>query len=132
MATMTHRFRGADRARHQILEHVLSLQGTILRSRKQILRDGLPTAASGVLDVEEHALDDEGQVLGFSVLGITSRTVHGIETALRRLEAGEFGVCSGCRCRIGDARLRALPSATLCLACQEDHDVAAVALTRHS
>jgi DnaK suppressor protein len=132
MATSTHRLPGADRARHRTFEQLLSQQDAILRGRKQVLRDGLPTAASGVLDAEEHALDEEGQVLAFSVLGITSRTVHGIETALRRLEAGEFGVCSGCLRRIGDARLRALPFATLCLACQHEHDGAAAATAKRS
>jgi DnaK suppressor protein len=78
-----------------------------------------------VLDFEEHSLDAEEQGVGFSVLELTSRTVRGIETALQRLEAGKFGTCSDCRCRISDARLRALPFAALCLACQERHDIAA-------
>jgi len=121
---MVHRTRGADRARHGKLEQLLSQQDTILRKRRQILRDGLPTATSGVMDFEEHSLDAEEQRVGFSVLELTSRTVQGIETALQRLEAGEFGTCSECRCRISDARLRALPFAALCRACQERHDIA--------
>ena len=124
MATMIHRVRGADRARHGKLEQLLSLQGAILRDRRQILRNGLPTPTTGVLDFEEHALDAEEQGIGFSVLTLTSRTVQGIERALQRLETGGFGACSGCRCRISDARLRALPFAALCLACQERHDLA--------
>jgi DnaK suppressor protein len=124
MATMTHRIRGADRARQEKLEQLLGQQGAVLRNRKQILQDGLPTATSGVLDFEEHSLDAEEQGVGFSVLELTSRTVRGIETALQRLEAGKFGACSDCRCRISDARLRALPFAALCLACQERHDIA--------
>ena len=125
MGTMVHRIRGADRARHGTLEQLLSLQGAILRNRRQVLRDGLPTPTSGVLDFEEHALDAEEQGVGLSVLELTSRTVQGIEAALQRLEAGEFGTCSVCRCRISDGRLRALPSAALCLACQDSQDIAA-------
>jgi len=122
---MVYRTRGADRARHGKLEQLLSQQDTILRKRKQILRDGLPTATSGVMDFEEHSLDAEEQGVGFSVLELTSRTVQGIETALQRLEAGGFDTCYDCRCRISDARLRALPFAALCLVCQERHDIAA-------
>jgi len=125
MATMTHRIRGADRARQEKLEQLLGQHSAALRNRKQILQDGQPTATSGVLDFEEHSLDAEEQGVGFSVLDLTSRTVRGIETALQRLEAGKFGRCSDCRCRISDARLRALPFAALCLACQERHDIAA-------
>ena len=125
MATLIHGARGADRTRHGKLERLLSQQDALLRQRRQILRDGLPTATSGVMDFEEHALDAEEQGIGFSVLALTSRTVQGIETALQRVEAGEFGACSDCRCRISDARLRALPFADLCHACQERSDMAA-------
>ena len=125
MATLIHGARGADRTRHGKLEALLSQQDALLRQRRQILRDGLPTPMSGVMDFEEHALDAEEQGIGFSVLALTSRTVQGIETALQRMEAGEFGTCSDCRCRISDARLRALPFAALCLACQQKHDTAA-------
>jgi DnaK suppressor protein len=125
MATMIHRIRGTDRARHERLQRLLGRQGTILRSRRQLLRDGLPAEASGVIDVEEYSLDAEEQDVGFSVLQLTSQTVQGIETALKRLDAGEFGTCSDCRCRIPAARLRALPFAALCLACQERQDIAA-------
>ena len=125
MATTIHRIRGANRARRGELELLLSLQGASLRNRREILRDGLPTPTSGVLDFEEHALDAEEQGVGLAVLEITSRTVQGIETALQRLKAGEFGTCSDCRCRISDARLRALPFAARCVACQERRDMAA-------
>ena len=124
MATLIHGARGADRTRHGKLERLLSQQDALLRQRRQILRDGLPTPTSGVMDFEEHALDAEEQGIGFSVLTLTSRTVQGIETALQRLEVGGFGTCSDCRCRISDARLRAVPFAALCLACQERHDLA--------
>jgi len=124
MATTIHRIRGANRARRGELELLLSLQGASLRNRREILRDGLPTPTSGVLDFEEHALDAEEQGVGLAVLEITSRTVQGIETALQRLQAGEFGACSDCRCKISDARLRALPFAALCHACQEKRDMA--------
>ena len=125
MATMIHRIPTADRARHERLEQLLSQQDIVLRSRKQILRESQP---SGVMDVEELSQDAEELGVGFAVLELTSRTVQGIETALQRLEAGAFGTCSDCRCRISDVRLRALPFAAVCVACQEAYDIAAVAV----
>ena len=125
MATMTHRVRGTETARHATLEKLLRQHTELLQERRQVLRDSLPVATTGVLDWEEQALDAEEQGIGYSVLELTSRTVHGIETALRRLEAGQLGTCSDCRCGISDARLRALPFAARCLACQERHDLAA-------
>jgi DnaK suppressor protein len=130
MATMIRRMRGADRDRHKNLERLLSRQDGILRNRKQTLRNGLPTATSGVMDVEEHSLDAEEQGVGFSVLELTSQTVQGIEMALQRLDSGDFGSCSDCRSTIPAARLRALPFAALCRACQERRDIAAGVASR--
>jgi RNA polymerase-binding transcription factor len=119
MGSRIRRTRSEDRARHQRLEHLLRQQDTAFQGRKQLLRDGQP---SGVMDIEELSLAAEEQGIGFSLLQLASQTVQGIETALRRLEGGRFGMCTDCRAWIPDARLRAVPFAVLCLACQEKND----------
>lgn len=43
-----------------------------------------------------------------------------VEQALRRIEAGSFGECESCGEEIGDARLRANPSTTLCIDCKAE------------
>jgi RNA polymerase-binding transcription factor len=129
MATTTNRPYGTGRARHDRLRLLLRREEATLRNRRRILRDGLPSLMSGVMDVEEQSLDDEGRRVGFSVLELTSRNVQGIEAALQRLEAGVFGTCFDCRGRISSARLRALPFAALCLACQQRQDAHGVAPT---
>lgn len=45
-----------------------------------------------------------------------------IADALRRLDAGEYGICEECGEPIGVKRLRAMPFATLCLRCQEEEE----------
>jgi DnaK suppressor protein len=120
--------RSADRAGHGKLESLLRSQGTVLQSRKQILRNGPSIETSGVLDEEERSLDAEEQGVGFSVLELMSHTVQGLEAALQRLGAGALGLCSDCRQMISGARLRALPFADLCLACQAERDIAAAAV----
>lgn len=42
-----------------------------------------------------------------------------IEAALRRLEAGTYGLCERCSRSVGRARLEALPHARLCAPCQD-------------
>lgn len=37
--------------------------------------------------------------------------------ALRRMEAGTYGVCAGCRLPISHARLSAIPETTVCVQC---------------
>lgn len=40
-----------------------------------------------------------------------------IERALRRLEDGSYGICTGCGDEVGRLRLQAVPYASLCIAC---------------
>jgi len=47
----------------------------------------------------------------------TQRTLAEVEDALRRIEAGSYGVCEGTEHRIGRARLRAIPWAQRCFEC---------------
>ena len=48
--------------------------------------------------------------------------VEKIDFALRRLDAGTYGQCTGCGVDIPLARLEAKPSVSLCIACQEKKD----------
>ena len=43
-----------------------------------------------------------------------------VDQALARLDAGEYGLCTGCEEPIAEARLKALPYATLCIQCAEE------------
>jgi len=43
-----------------------------------------------------------------------------VNQALARLDAGEYGLCSECEEPIAEARLKALPYATLCIQCAEE------------
>jgi DnaK suppressor protein len=42
-----------------------------------------------------------------------------IDTALERLEEGEYGLCVGCGAPIPDARLALDPAVAVCVACAE-------------
>ena len=47
------------------------------------------------------------------------RTLNEIESALARIEEGEYGVCASCGVTIPRARLEALPWARVCVHCAE-------------
>ena len=135
MATAVHRTQSArppGRARCQELLRLLGEQDGMLHTRKAALRKSVLSGMFGVIDDEEHSLDLEELDVGVSVLELTSQTVQGIETALRRVDAGEYGTCSDCRSRISSARLRALPFADRCRGCQEQRDIAAFSTRRHA
>jgi DnaK suppressor protein len=48
-----------------------------------------------------------------------SGAVGDIEDALRRIVEGTYGICTECGQPIGYPRMQALPTAKLCIACQE-------------
>jgi DnaK suppressor protein len=45
-----------------------------------------------------------------------------IDDALKRIESGEYGLCKECRSSIGFMRLKARPTAELCLSCKEESE----------
>jgi RNA polymerase-binding protein DksA len=45
-----------------------------------------------------------------------------IDAALKRIEAGTYGVCTNCAKQIPEERLEARPWATLCIDCQRDRE----------
>jgi len=49
-------------------------------------------------------------------------SVQRLNSALRRLEKGDYGECLECGEPIAEARLKADPATTLCLACAEDRE----------
>jgi DnaK suppressor protein len=65
-------------------------------------------------------LDEPAQEdLDFALVEMQAQTLENITVALARLHAGDYGICHECQEEIPEKRLRALPFATKCLACQE-------------
>jgi DnaK suppressor protein len=50
---------------------------------------------------------------------VEGRLLIAIDTALARIDSGEYGACESCSGDIGIKRLEAMPSATLCIECKE-------------
>lgn len=78
------------------------------------------SAASAAKAIE--TLRDEIEV---AVMDSRSRELAQIETALERLGRREYGICDDCGEFIGLARLRALPFADRCTACQSQAELRA-------
>jgi DnaK suppressor protein len=69
-------------------------------------------------DVEYSDADSQADV-ECGLLQIRAETLTRIDEALLRLDAGEYGSCSECAAEISERRLRALPFAVRCKACEE-------------
>jgi RNA polymerase-binding transcription factor DksA len=65
---------------------------------------------------------DSGQVTAErgevdALAGSLLETLHDIDEALTKFDAGTYGVCENCQQPIPEARLEAMPAARLCIAC---------------
>jgi len=70
------------------------------------------------------AEDDQAQIshdefVSLRMNGLDYTQLRLVEEALDRLDAGDYGICLACDQPIAEKRLRALPWARYCVACQE-------------
>jgi DnaK suppressor protein len=83
------------------------------------IRNGRTDRPKEVRDVLEHSDADSRGDIEFSLLQMKAETLTRIEAALVRLEAGKYGSCFECDGEISEQRLRALPFAVRCQACEK-------------
>jgi DnaK suppressor protein len=108
-----------DRERFQVLKTMLEDRRREIQDKLRSLRETLPVEAATVKDAEEQSVDDFVQEMDFALMEMKAESLGKIDEAIRRLEAGVYGVCAECGTEIAEARLKALPFATLCVGCQE-------------
>ena len=106
-----------DEVRNRLVAKQTELQGRIAG-----------TQATERREVAEGDNDNAHQWEVSDIRGdLDTQAAHELEqvnAALARLDAGEYGTCEDCEEPIGEARLRALPYATLCIRCAEEAEQA--------
>ena len=75
-----------------------------------------------VPDTVDGVQGDIQQDLDLAVIQMKAEMLHNIDAALRRLAAGSYGNCVECTREIPDDRLRALPFAARCVACENTRE----------
>ena len=79
-------------------------------------RDVLDAAESSEIDIQDE--------IEFALIQLKAETLKKIDTALRRIEEGDYGDCFECGGEIAEARLRALPFALRCRDCEAAREAA--------
>jgi len=108
-----------DRERARVLKAMLEERHREIQEKLRTLRETLPAEVAEVKDAEEQSVNDFVRDVELALIEMTSATLGHIDEAMHRLEEGSYGVCANCGTEIAEARLKALPFATLCRACQE-------------
>jgi DnaK suppressor protein len=109
--------RNADLKR-MLLERRSEMQNEVQRR----IRDGRVDRPKEVRDDLEHSDADIQGEIEMALLQMRSETLTRIDEALLRLEAGKYGSCFECAGEIAERRLRALPFAVRCQACEEKRE----------
>ena len=99
----------------------------LLRRRDEILASVRrePEALQASLqtpDAVEFAVKTAEQDVTAATADIRNQMLREIERALRRVAGGTYGVCEGCSEPINPNRLKAIPWARYCVACQEGRE----------
>jgi DnaK suppressor protein len=109
--------------------HLQEFRSLLLERRRQIFEkakevkkgdDGV--SPDDLLDSMDLATSVTTQTLNMQFQDRERTLLLEIDEALRRIEAGEFGVCEECDEEIGMGRLRAQPWTRLCVRCKEDEE----------
>jgi DnaK suppressor protein len=107
-----------DRFRYRALRALRDSRAHEVRDGLRILRDPAE-APIEVNDPEEQGLRQTERDLDVAMLQLKAETCRHIEDALQQMRSGRFGRCESCAVPIPPARLRAVPFAVRCRACQE-------------
>jgi DnaK suppressor protein len=111
------------KARHRDLQKMLrdrerEMQNALGRRVRPVLADG----RGGGLDEPELVEADIQEHIEVALIQLKGETLERVREALVRLDEGEYGYCAECAGEISEQRLRALPFAVRCTACEELHE----------
>ena len=102
---------------YEELKQELQERLTALQSRLESIKKDVTQAHS--VDSAEQAQERENDEVVDAIGNETAASIRVIQSALERIEDGSYGSCEDCGDDIGEARLKAVPEATRCVACAD-------------
>jgi len=125
--TMTDDMRNAD-LRQMLTTRQQEMRDDVL-SRMRHGRSDQPNDVRDSVDMSD--ADVQGDI-ELAMLQMRAEALSKIDVALYRLDAGEYGSCVDCKGEIAERRLRALPFAVRCQACEERREHAQGRARQHA
>ena len=102
--------------RQEVMKEIDELLGNRMSDEYQRRVDSAP-------DVGDQALLDTERVRDISILEMRNKMRQQIDEALAKLEEGGYGRCADCKVEISEKRLRTVPFARRCVACQSKQEL---------
>lgn len=107
----------AERSAH--LQKLTNILRRVRAERVKWLRDRNQFDEPVPGDSADSALSETDLELGTSLVELAATRVAALEIALAKAERGVYGLCEECGEEIPSTRLQALPTAALCVDCQQ-------------
>lgn len=99
----------------QLLEQRAELLQKLEREKNQFKNMAATVSGRDSIDLAS----DEGAYKKSEALNaLDAKRLTSIENALKRISEGRYGICLKCGKKIPEERLRAMPSAVLCIECK--------------
>ena len=108
-----------DATRQRLLSERDQLLQRLGRLHAHQIREAQPLSADFAEQAVERANDEVVDQLDQSSAALLSS----VDAALRRLDAGDYGICVGCAGAIEPERLRLMPDAPTCASCARAAEV---------
>ncbi len=125
--------KGPEKKGATVEDRLQEIRKSLIKRREAIIREAKEEIAKYVsgearqlvdtaLDDGDWAVVDVSEDLNLSRLTAQRKTLHDIDESLRKIDEGTYGICEECGEEISEKRLSVLPTATLCLSCQENKE----------
>ncbi len=113
--------------RETLRKMLLDRRNEVLKEIEELishrLSDDTHNRVDSVPDVGDLALLDSERGRDISILEMRNKMRQNIDEALIRLDEGSYGACADCGVEISEKRLKAVPFARRCVACQAKEEL---------
>lgn len=97
-----------------------ALQNKLAQLQQQLHKIGRDLRQTPEPDSEERALSRENDEVLEQLEESDREEIRHLQSAIARIDAGTYGICTICEKRIAPPRLAALPYTSTCIACAEE------------
>jgi RNA polymerase-binding protein DksA len=105
--------------KEDIIDHIREIsEETVKKSQKDASGD----ISSYTYHMADVATDNYDREFSMGRVSEDREFLFELDDALKRIEDGSFGICEDCGALVSKTRLKAVPSARLCIKCQEKKD----------
>ena len=102
---------------YETLKAELEERRALMQARLASIKKDVTQEHSG--DSAEQAQERENDEVVDAIGNETRQSLHAIQVALDKIAEGSYGECEKCGKDIGEARLRVIPEAALCVTCAD-------------